>query len=264
VTISCQSFRAEPPERRDAARDAAPDAAPDPAIGPGAPALEPTSEHARVCDECATWARRWKERAASLASLQRQSVPADLEGRVAATLQAGHRQARAVTAVQGLARLPLPLDLEGAVRSAAEQSVGDAEGRLLGRDRRAAPPLRAPSVLERLVREELSDLPRARARRFLGSLVRLGAPSALEPRVAHDLTRVAPARARVPRGLAWGALAAGLLAVALLPSVLREGTGGEVDVHFRVVRADTLEDLDPVSRALIDAVSGGILSAGNP
>ena len=149
---------------------------------------------------------------AALGRLARQGAPAGLDGRVVASLQAGSRQERAVRHLGGLEARPAPADLDRRALDGAEAAdvAGDATvddhavtaGDVLTGRAVTAPP--SPAVLERLVREDLEDLPRALTRRFTDKLTRLEAPAELDRRVLADLSRAAS-----PRGVFRGALLRG-------------------------------------------------------
>ena len=125
-------------------------------------------------------------------ALPRPALPADLEGRVVAALQAGHRQARAAQAVAELGRVSSPQALDQAVDAEFEETVelelaeleldGASVDAPEGADDGLAR-LPVPGVLDRLVAEELAAPSQARARRYLGSLRRRHAPEELRMRV---------------------------------------------------------------------------------
>lgn len=127
----------------------------------------------------------------ALGRLDAVSAPASLDGRVVAALQAGSRQERALRHLGQLESRSAPADLadralEGVRgRPVSEGSENPAAGN--PGDVLSAPP--SPAVLERLVGEDLADLPRAMTRRFTGKLTRLEAPAELERRVRADLSR---------------------------------------------------------------------------
>ncbi|MFT5050615.1 MAG: hypothetical protein ACI8QZ_002017 [Chlamydiales bacterium] len=74
-----------------------------------AAASEPDlAEHGRTCVQCAGHWKRLLIQVRLLGSLSRLPAPADLEGRVVAALQPGHRQQRAIRAVSSLPHLEAP------------------------------------------------------------------------------------------------------------------------------------------------------------
>ena len=75
--------------------------------------------HLQQCDSCR---RRWEgmlAHARCLAGLERLLAPVDLEGRVVAAMNAGHREDRSVRAVMCLPRLRVPAILDGEVDEVA-------------------------------------------------------------------------------------------------------------------------------------------------
>jgi hypothetical protein len=196
--------------------------------------------------------------------LERQQVPGELEGRVVAALEAGHRQARATAAVADLGRMRSPPELDQAVDAELEGNAG----------RREEIParLRVPGVLDRLVAEELADLSRARARRYLGTLRRKRAPEELRLRVAGALqaagtaTGAAEVGRRGARGLAVRltlglAAAAGLIGLGSLLSKPAASHAAEQRPEPLVEHVSDPSELNEFAAALFDGASGGLLSA---
>lgn len=226
--------------------------------------------HAESCEACAALAARVGRVARAVVELERRAVPAALDGLVVAALEAGVREERAVRAVRELERErlpePLPESPEEAVELEAQiaAELRDTElGAGLNTERYPV-----PSVLERLVREELADPERARVARFVFSLPRRAAPSELEARVHVDLAAPAPrpiARPRLGRRLALvgSSLAAGLLAMVLFRPFFLTGSDPDRGRPFRVeaATAEDLQALDPFARGLIENVGGGMLAA---
>jgi hypothetical protein len=220
--------------------------------------------HAESCDECAALAARVGRVARAVMELEQRTAPAALDGRVVAALEAGVREERAVRAVCDLEREPLPESLERAVELAAELENTELAN---GLDTERHP---VPTVLERLVGEELADPQRATVRRFVASLPRRPAPTELEARVHADLIQ-APDRPglRPTFGrrlvLVSSALAAGLLAMVLFRPFFTSSTTTERARPFRVEAAtvDDIQALDPFARGLIENVGGGMLAARN-
>ena len=206
-----------------------------------------SGEHAATCAACALWLKRLSGREELIRSLPRVVAPEDLMGRVVASFHAGERQARAVRALRGLGRVEMPADLERAVEARAREAAAqDPLPEIGGR-------VEAPSVLVRLIQEELQDPAKARSARFLGSLPRVQAPAELAERLAAELAR--PARPALRVGV-WVAFAAALVlamcAPILFPSAIKRRP-------FRVEHSDSLADLSPFSRALLDTASSGML-----
>ena len=216
-------------------------------------------EHLADCAPCRAWIDGMRARLRMVVDLERTEAPRELDGRVVAALEAGHRQTRAAEAVRLLSRSVPPNELERAV----ELSRGlEAVQEDLGRHR-------APSILDRLVEEELADPVQARAHRHLGGLEQMRAPDELDARVEASLRPSdadGPVGARTartrPRARVLGFL--GSLAAALLVWWILPGTGNEPrerELSFSVRRLEAGAQLDPMARGLIDAVSGGMLSA---
>lgn len=214
--------------------------------------------HAAECSACALFAQRFERCSTALSSLTRKRAPHELEGRVVAALEAGSRQQRAIEALVTLGRLKPPAELDGAVISA---TGGEHAYQLRGRHA-------APAVLERLVSEELSDPPKARSRRFVGSLRRFVAPRVLEQRVARDLVTPRLSDKRPLRVAAWIGLAAvGLIALST-PLIIERALVSTPSYPFHVKRVDSLGSgnavlgaLGPDAHTLLDSLGGGILGA---
>jgi hypothetical protein len=214
--------------------------------------------HAAQCRACALFAGRFAQVAKSLSSLTRKSAPHELEGRVVAALEAGSRQQRAIEALVALGRLKPPTELDGAVMAAAN---GERAYQLRGRHA-------APAVLERLVNEELSDPPKARARRFVGSLRRFVAPRALEQRVSRELVTARVSDARPLRVAAWIGLAAVALIALSTPLIIERALTSTHSYPFRVEHINSLREgsqslgaLGADAHDVLDGLGGGILGA---
>jgi hypothetical protein len=223
-------------------------------------------EHVGTCSECAAWAERAARVAHGLQALPRPALPAELEGRVVAALQAGHRQARAAQALADLGRVSSPPDLDQAVDAElGEVLEPDAvEARECAGEALARQPV--PGVLDRLVAEELASPSQARARRYLGSLRRRRAPDELRLRVGLVMADRAgilagPGSRSLGLQTGIGLLVAALLVVigafVLRPPVREPSLDGPQIVIERV--ADPA-DLPPIAAALFDGASGGLLS----
>lgn len=115
-------------------------------------------------------AARWAERlrqARALRDLERRTAPRDLEGRVVAATQGGHRQERTLARIRALGARLAPEELTAAVRHRVEQPFVELEdGPPAGEYRRA------PAALDRRVERELDGIagpdPRGRRRRRAG------------------------------------------------------------------------------------------------
>jgi hypothetical protein len=212
------------------------------------------ASHLASCEACAALAARRAALGRALGALPRVALPSALDGAVVASLHAGHREARALFALGRVSRHSAPEEL--ARRVDDELPLGAERG------------VPAPSVLERLVDEDLRDPARALARRFAGKLSRLSAPACLEQRVAVALARSQAEASRVLAStersrriaLAGAALALLLLVWAAAPwRALR--APAEPGARIEIVRAHSLDDLGPTARALVDGLAGGLLSA---
>lgn len=180
-----------------------------------------------------------------LAGLTRRTAPSALDGRVVAAFEAGHREERAIEAVQSLVRVDVPEHLAEHLDRAVTRELSKREALL------------APDVLRRLVEEELSDPSKARTRRFVGSLKRLPAPEALDAKVVASLT--APERTRSFRSrLLFGGSAA-LLAIAATFVWFVTGRGEVEAARKRIewVRAESTDELSPLAASLLAGFSGG-------
>lgn len=93
-------------------------------------------EHAASCDRCAVALTRRLALFEALGSLEAVPVDSDLEGRVVAAMQPGHRQERVIARLDALEPVGAPEALDHAVR-------------------RLFTPHPAPAILDRLVRERV-------------------------------------------------------------------------------------------------------------
>jgi len=243
------------------------------------------AEHASACAACAAWTQGAARLVSQLGTLARLRAPAELEGRVVAALQAGHRQARAAASVADLGRVSSPPELDQAVDAELEVDAdledGGAEGARAPSREDLPARLRVPGVLDRLVAEELADPPRARARRYLGTLRRKRAPEELRLLVAGTLQSAGTLKAsgtlangssfiaKERRGthsltlrfaLGLGAAAA-LVALGSILSNPSSTSAAERQSDALVERITDPLELSPFAAALLDGASGGILSA---
>ncbi len=219
---------------------------------------EPVARHLRECPACSSLPRRLEAQRDLLEKLDLRSAPAELEGRVVAVFETGHRQDRAVEALQALTPPEVPGELTARLEAGAV-----AERPALARWIADGP--RAPLVLERLVAEEVDDPARTRTRRAMELLDRRAAPGALDRRIARLLRPLARWQ-RMPRPLVGAAAA--LLVLLVLPVLRRDRGEPASPTHaysFRVVRGGSIRDLDPQARRLLEGVTGGalLLNRGN-
>jgi hypothetical protein len=211
-------------------------------------AFEPDlAQHVNACEACASFARRSERQVSALAGLERRVAPVELDGRVVAACHGGHRQERATAQLRALNRWSVPAELDARVL--------DQE-----RERIAREASKAPSVLDRLVDEDLRDPPKALAQRFAGRLERLRAPGVLRVRVERTAgNRFSLGRRRLR------VLAAASLLVVLLFSI-----GGGIywlekpRYSFEVVYESSLDGLQPVAGALLGGLTGGMTDAVSP
>lgn len=209
-------------------------------------------EHASRCEACTRWVRSTEGQRAALSSLARLAAPAELEERLVLEL-AGVRSHRLERVLGSLVRLGAPSTLDERVAAElAHAGAGDEErGRSQAQAVRALEVQPAPDVLERLVNEELGDPARHRAERFPGSLERQHAPAVLAHRLSVSVRRRALVR------LVLGPLAT--LAAAGMVVWFAVGHVGESPRRpFRVIEASSLDDLDPMARALAESLGGGV------
>jgi hypothetical protein len=249
-----------------------------PATGSPVAAAAPLWAHAGECAACAAWARGATRVARQLEALPRPALPAELEGRVVASLQAGYRQARAAQALAALGRVTSPAELDEAVDAEFEEALreeiapgGEDAGAAEAVDEEALSAeeggwerLSVPGVLERLVAEELAAPSQARARRYLGSLRRRRAPEELRMRVGLILADRGGDSLAARRPAAFGLrTVAGLLAAALLiaiGSLVLRPRSQPPRPALVIERVTDSSDLPPLAASLFDGVSGGLLS----
>lgn len=201
-------------------------------------------EHLAQCAACRDWSRRIGIQAELLASLPKIEAPDALRDAVYGEL--AFSELRIARAVSSLEQCPAPPALEARVAELLAEG-GLAASSIEGLDR-----ARAPTVLERLVDEELAHPQAHRAERFVGGLEPALAPSRLEGRLARwGGTRSSPRLRRL--GAAAATLAAGLF----LFLVLRDGRGpGGHERRLPLVPASGPEELDPLARGLALALGG--------
>lgn len=226
---------------------------------PGEPVSAVDREHLSACAGCRRWRTRAEAVAEAVRSLPRQAAPAALDARVAADLGSEGSERRIARILAHLPRLEAPPILADLVFDGIRADRSPLAGSLRRLSRRPA-----PSVLERLVDEELSTPATQRARRFVGDLERLEAPQELE-----DLVAVPVAERSTPR---WRLLApsAGLAAAALVawiamfspgapgtPGTPGPSEGSPTERRFRVVRVDSASRLSPFARSFAVGLSGG-------
>jgi len=210
--------------------------------------------HVEECENCRAWVNASERAIQALEALRTTAAPEELVQRVAHELS-GDRVRRLERAVGSLARLPAPGALDALIqeRLAGRAPVGDAErGERSAQVLRTLDVLSAPAVLERLVAEELAQPARQTAERFPGNLERLSAPDALAQALHARARREAFVR------LARGPFAVLVAAALVVWLALRFEEPTPRAYRFEVVRADSLEGLDPLARALAESLTGGV------
>lgn len=227
-------------------------------------------QHARECGECGAWLQRHERLVGVLGAVGRYPAPADLESGVVAELISGasrladdilelpsysggeHGEPQPPALLQrALSELPrhaAPAELEQ--RLAADLEGSPLARRTVGR----LEPMPAPSVLDRLVDEELRD-PAAVTRRMAGGLPRRPGPAVLASGVEHalsDAPRERPAALR----LRWsGGVAAAALLV-LAGTWLAGDRAASDTPRLMLVEVQSLESLDPLAADLLAGMTG--------
>lgn len=221
-------------------------------------ALERAALPEHACAECERWRARLELREGLLRTLPRVVAPRELEARSAQQLEADERRERTLRAVAGLGRVQPGAELDRAVEAAA---AGMSE--LASRQR-------TPSVLDRLVAEELADPVKARVARQVEHLPRMEAPAALAERIARDLAAPHASterRERRPVRQLWLAAAAALVTLAFSPLFFRDDAAPVASTRvarpFRVEHVRSTRDLSPAARAWLETASSGMLSQNN-
>jgi len=219
--------------------------------------------HLEDCAECRAWQFGLERRVAALRDLSPLAAPEALDGLVVSALHAGARQERALRHLGALERrlAPAALDERAEERLA---SLRAEDGALLD-----AP--RSPAVLERLVSEDLQDLPRAIVRRLTSKLSRKPAPAELEGRVQRELAKTGTILRFRPIAAAAAAVLLGVFGwTQFSPQGTTDvddsgGPGPVASERFDVHHIDTLADYadgqhDPFAQRLADELSNSRLS----
>lgn len=235
---------------------------------------------AELCADCREEVARVARILKVLFELEPAKAPFALDGRVVAATQAGHRQDRVVRALESLARVEVPSELE--LRFRAGQMIPDELGASFGSsDEHSAPPELDERVARDLSRGEISD------RSFSESSGEDRSGLSDRP-LTNELAR--------SRGLAFGALVAAAALLMLVQLRLRsEERGGipgesrdasspvslanaqgapsleeedmeelraELKLSFRVKRLGSRNELDPAAREIFDQLAGPQFAAG--
>lgn len=183
--------------------------------------------HASQCAECGAWWTRQLRLASALRALPRASAPAELDERV-------QPEQMTISAIE--------------------------------RGARRLEPLRAPAILDQLVREEIADPAAARTRRFAGDLHRLTPPRALDAIANASLARQRGRRASLRALMNLRVLAAAGFAGLLLTAWALRSQPARAHYRFEVVQVDDLASLRsqaPLVFDLMDGLSGGTLRSGS-
>lgn len=227
-------------------------------------------QHAQECDACGAWLQRHERLLGVLGAVGRYPAPVDLESGVVDELISGaSRLAENILELpaysigeHGEAELAAPL--QRALAGLAVQPAPSELDRRLAQDLEGSPVLRrtvgrlervsAPSVLERLVDEELRD-PAAVTRRMAGSLPRQSGPGQLASNVEHALGEGPARRTRIlPLRWSGGVSAAALLILA--GTWLAGDRGADVTPRLMIVEVQSLESLDPLAADLLAGMTG--------
>jgi hypothetical protein len=196
--------------------------------------------HMARCEGCSGWLARVELHVSALRDLGSVRAPRELDGRVVAATQAGHRQDRAVEALRGLGPIAMPAEVDKAIWPAGKT---------------------APPVLDRLVDRDLQEQTRGIARRFAGRIERLKAPRTLDARVNTVwAARAMWEKARHRSDWRWMALAAALLLVVLSVTATLYVVGRPVTKQgprFVIERVASPAELDPALRETFALVVGG-------
>jgi|Wag4MinimDraft_6_1082665.scaffolds.fasta_scaffold00866_7 hypothetical protein len=197
------------------------------ALERGVPLPVELHAHALSCAGCRAALARWSAQGRVLRALPRVPAPSELDGRVVAAFHAGVRQTRALDQVQSLSRVPVPSELDARM---ARMLAG------------------AHTSSARFERGE-SDGRRA--------------PSELDQRVERDLQALLAVKQTRQTTRAWAAFAVASLAMVTAWLVWpRTQAVPTLQPEIELVQVRSLRELDPLSRGLLDSVSGGALSAG--
>lgn len=212
--------------------------------------------------------RAWREASfdeAAFAAVDAQAAPAGHGATCAACLAWWERQRRLVGALRSLPRLSAPAALD---RRTQPRELSETCTRVVLEHLRV---LHAPSVLDRLVREEIEGQPGTTVRRFANELERHAAPAALDARVqlagaqadarSAAAQRVAESAPRSRR--AWWFAAGGALAAGLLGLVTYQSFAGTPRYRFEVVEIDAagLRAQSPFGFGFANGLTGGALLA---
>jgi hypothetical protein len=219
--------------------------------------------HAAACEACADWVQRRRAQVGVLTSLERLRLPEHLEGVLREELQR-------TVALSPLEEEPRSPRCEFLLRAmphlSAPPELAQRVGRILGGDQAAAEsdrspaarslltldPSPVPSVLDRLVEEELAAPSAHRVERFVGNLEPRRAPVELTLRLERSLRRRR-------RSLLAGAGTLLAAAAGLVLWILLEGRpeGDSPTRRLNVIRVDAQADIAPVAAGLAASLNGG-------
>ena len=200
--------------------------------------------HLHECESCQRAFEGMRRTRAALLRLAPLSAPTALDGLVVAATQAGQRQERVLAHLRTALRHEAPAGLVARIGGSS----------LIGEVARVS----APAVLERLVEEELRDPEHALTRRYVSRLERLEPPAALRGRVQQALS--APRSSSRGRRLVLAGTALAVLCAAMWGFWSSEHA--QAHPRFQVVYVDDLRELDPLARAMLSGVTGGLSEIG--
>jgi hypothetical protein len=201
-----------------------------------------------ACPDCDTWRAQLALQVRALTSLRTLALPATHtaptelhESRVEPTVELESPVQRCL---DGLTSLKAPESLFEQVaadlRSPANHSIVETES------------FHSPSVLERLVNEELADPLAHQSARIIGRLDSQKAPAELQDMVARDLAAI---RSRIQ----WRGWATFMAACFVGWIVVNEVTSEDPAPgrRFEIVHAETLVEFSKLGRAHLEIMSGG-------
>jgi len=213
-------------------------------------AVERSDEHLEGCSACTEWLRSRSYQIRAISTLERASIPDSLFDGVDEDLT--RNSSVLERALRSLPCLEAPPELERLVMATlaepARASTRDPE--------RAQKTVRmldyatVPSVLERLVGEELEDPVQHVVERFVGNLEPKRAPAELDARVGRLFRRPVLLRAA---GLVSVAAAVLIAWITLVPG---EDSREPQRRSLRRVHVMNTADVDPIARGFLGALGG--------
>ncbi len=212
-----------------------------------------TNAHVGECADCAAWVQSTGTHVSALVGMPRLTLPAGLDEHVQGDLH--DADARVERALRSMTPMAAPRELDHAVAALLDRGESADEERARKSARasgsgfvRALDYSLVPPVLERLVDEELANADAHVAERFVGNLERRPAPPELEGLVRQVFRPSVFARVATIVSIAAACLVVWL---AVRPTESRQPR------RLNVVRADSLSQLEPIARGLLEALGGG-------